>query len=327
MTRQSDVRRVMLLLLASGLTVCLFASCIGLPHARGPVGRFTIVALPDTQNYTANKSGGTSTIFVAQADWIVSNRVDRNIAYVAHLGDITEDGGLNRWEWQNATNALYRLENPTTTGMPSGIPYGVAVGNHDIRNSGSELYDEYFGAQHYRGRTYYGGHWDGNTESFYDLFSADGMEFVAVSLTYSAGSNSNLMSWANQVLKSHADRQAIVFTHSLIMPGDPGAWTPEGQPIFDALKGNPNLFLMLCGHRHGAGIRREQVAGRTIYILLSDYQAGRHGGDGYMRVMTFSAADRKIRVDTCSPVLNAWMSGASNSFSLAWTPARLGSGR
>src|SRR6476646_52856 len=100
---------------------------------------FTFVALPDTQYYVSHLNGGLPAMFTSQTDWIVANRSIRNIAYVAQLGDCVENGdnGGNNAEWLEATNALYRLEDPITTSLPFGIPYGVAVGNHDQSPNGS----------------------------------------------------------------------------------------------------------------------------------------------------------------------------------------------
>jgi hypothetical protein len=119
---------------------------------------FTLVVLPDAQFYTANKNGGKSEMLVAQTEWIVSNRVSRNIAFVTTEGDISNDGGKINAQWERATNALYRLENPARTGLPDGIPYSAVVGNHDAHYGGTAKFNEYFGTSHFAGRRYYGGH-------------------------------------------------------------------------------------------------------------------------------------------------------------------------
>jgi hypothetical protein len=108
-----------------------------------------------------------------------------------------------------------------------------------------------------------------------------------------------------KVLHGHADRQAIVVTHSLLNPAPwpiPGSWTPEGPPIVAALANNPNLFLMLCGHRHGEGRRRVIVGNgpRYIDIVLSDYQSYANGGDGYLRLMESSRSPGRTHLN-CAP--------------------------
>ena len=128
--------------------------------ARNPGPDFTVAALPDTQYYSSSMNGGSPAIFAAQTDWIVANRAASNIAYVAHLGDIVNYGDTNRGveeltAWRNVTNALYRLENPVTTGLPSGIPYGAAVGNHDQSPNGNpdgttRYYNQFFGVPHFQ---------------------------------------------------------------------------------------------------------------------------------------------------------------------------------
>src|SRR5205814_6302013 len=81
---------------------------------------FELIALPDTQFYVSSLNGGVPEMFYSQAEWIITNRISRNIAYVAQLGDITQNGdvktsGSNLTEWRNSTNAMYRIESPTRT--------------------------------------------------------------------------------------------------------------------------------------------------------------------------------------------------------------------
>ena len=284
-----------------------------------PATDFTIVALPDTQMYTAELNGGTPAMLQAQTEWIVTNRALHNIVYVTMEGDISQDGSAKQTQWQIATNALYRLEDPVRTGLAQGIPYGVAVGNHDTYNGGTMLFNRYFGTDHFAGRAYYGGNYGGNNDSHYDLFSAGGMDFVVLSLTFSAGGDRGIMSWANGVLQSNATRRAIVVSHSLLNPADwptPGPWTAEGPAIYNALSNNPNLFLMLCGHMHGEGRRQEPGNGRTIDLVLADYQSATNGGNGFLRLLEFSPSNDQIRVHTYSPYAGQSMTSTNSDFTL-----------
>ena len=51
---------------------------------------FSLVLLPDTQNYTREIYGATRDIFTAQTQWIVDHKDELNIAFVLHEGDITD---------------------------------------------------------------------------------------------------------------------------------------------------------------------------------------------------------------------------------------------
>jgi hypothetical protein len=302
--------------------------------APAPGADFTLVVLPDTQFYSQTYSN----LFFAQTDWIVANRAASNFAYVAHVGDLVQSGdhGGNDNEWQNATNALYRLENPATTGLPDGIPYGIALGNHDQGATGNgsatdttTFYNQYFGTNHFLGRSYYGGNYGTNNDNHYGLFSASGHDFIVIYLEYDAtmtSTNNAVLNWANGLLQSYSNRKAIVVSHYLINSYTAGSsFGTQGQTIYNALKANANLILMLCGHvnPNGYGRRTDVFNGNTVHTVLADYQDTGSGGDGWLRLFTFSPANNSIRSTTYSPWLNQYQTGANHQFDLAvaLTPA------
>ena len=293
-----------------------------------PVGPdFTVVALPDTQFYSSSLNGGSPAIFKAQTDWIVANTAARNIAFVTQLGDCVQNGdnGGNDVEWRVATNALYQLENPLTTLLDFGIPYGVAVGNHDQSPVGTAtgtttFYNQYFGEAHFLGRPYYGGHYGSNNDDHFELFEAGGIKFIVIHFEYDTAmaTNSLELDWADQLLKTHSDRQGILVSHWIMNSGESGSFSTQGQAIYDRLKVNPNLFLMLCGHvnPNGEGKRADVYNGRTVHTLLSDYQDRVNGGNGWLRTLEFSPANSVIRVRTYSPTLVQYETDANSQFDL-----------
>ena len=109
-------------------------------RAKGTAGaNFTLAALPDTQYYTSRTTATSlsacptyASIFNAQTQWIVDHRTTNNIAFVSHLGDMTETGNndTDDSEWTVGDAAMKKLEavNPPA----GGIPYGFAPGNHDL---------------------------------------------------------------------------------------------------------------------------------------------------------------------------------------------------
>lgn len=278
-----------------------------------PEKDFTVVALPDTQYYSEKYPK----IWAAQIDWIVANRKNLNIVYVAHLGDITQNGDEKPEEWPIATDALYRLENPTATGLPEGIPYGVVPGNHD-HLGGSKEFNKFFGVDHFAKRPCYGGHFGTDNNSHFDKFTASGLQFIVLYIDFDFDKldYAPIDAWADEVLKAHAKRRAIVVSHDLLAVN--GTFDPRGHAIYENLKGNPNLFLMLCGHNHGEAYRYDSHEGLGVMTCLSDYQRTPEGGGGFLRLYRFSPAENLVRVQTYSPWLNEYMTGPGSQFAFGY---------
>jgi hypothetical protein len=272
---------------------------------------FTIVALPDTQYY----SQLYPVIFQSQIDWIIAHRADQNIVYVAGLGDIVNDGDAQPYEWLNATNALYRLDSPDLTGLPDGIPYGTVPGNHDHGNGygGTTLYNTYFGVDHFISRPWYGGHLGNDNQNHFDLLTASGLDFIFlyIDFDYQFIDYTQIDPWSDRVLKAYASRRAVVITHDLLAIS--GAQDPRGYAIYNNLKGNDNLFLMLCGHNHGQYYRSDTNGTHVIATCLSDYQNLAQGGSGYLRLYQFSPSNNVIHVSTYSPYLDQYLGTFNDS--------------
>jgi hypothetical protein len=294
-------------------------------------GDFAIAVLPDTQYYLAQAQlGGTFDMFKAQINWIQQNQQKENIAYVAHMGDITDHGDnpiTERSEWYLAKTALYGLENPVS------IPYGLSVGNHDQYPSQYAVtgtttnYNKYFGVKHFEGRPYYGGHYGANNDSHYDLFSAGGVDFIALFLEFDSHNEdqAKLYGWANDMLKENLSRKAIIISHSILHfnpvtgnNSEPAPFNAEGKAIYEALKGNSNIFMMLCGHvgDNGEGYRVDTFNGHTIKSFLSDYQSRPNGGNGLMRLYKFSVKNNTLSVRTFSPYAKVEETDADSQFTV-----------
>jgi len=306
---------------SQAMTVKLF----GRKKANTGTSKFVVIGLPDTQYYTSHLNGGTNEIFKAQTQWIADHLADSNIVYVTQLGDCVENGnnGGNDIEWKRADTAMKKIENPNVP-LLHGIPYSICVGNHDQGtiynpNSPTTFYNQYFGEARFSGRSYYGGHYGDNNDNSFTFFSAGGINFIHIALEYNDNNNSNgqgsntdvetlqlVLNWTDSLLKAHPTRKAILSTHQLMGTGNPGNWQGGGQKIYDDLKDNPNLLLMLCGHVSGQGRRTDVFNGNTIHTILSDYQSGyTNGGNGYMRVMQFDPANNRMTVRTHSPTAGA----------------------
>ena len=283
----------------------------GRPQATAPQD-FTVVVLPDTQYY----SESFPATFAAQTQWIMDNRDTLNIEYVAHVGDIV-NVATQIYQWDNANAAMSLLETPVA-GFPHGMPYCPSVGNHDIASGNTTNFNDYFGVSRFQGRTYYGGHFGSDNDNHYNLFSAGGMDFIVVSLEYDTTPDQPVLDWADALLKANPNRRAIVATHYGVGTGNPAAFGTQGQAIYDNLKDNPNLFLIVCGHICGEGQRADVFEGRTVRTILTDYQCRTGGGTGWLRTMTFSPANDTISFKTYSPTLNQSETDADSQFTLPY---------
>ncbi len=288
------------------------------PVAPGP--DFSVVAIPDTQYYSQGSPGRANTVtveqlvgtFGTQTQWVVDNKASRNIAFVSHMGDIVENGnfGGNPIQWERATAAMGNLEKPLAALRAYGIPYGVAPGNHDIDPIGNydtgstAFFNQYFGTSRFAGRDYWGGNYGSDNTNNYQLFSASGLDFISIHLAYDTTQNQPILDWADALLKAHPHRRAMVTSHYIIGQGNPATFGAQGSAIYNGLKDNPNLFLLMCGHIHAEGRRSDVFEGRTVYSVLSDYQGLANGGNGFLRTFTFSPANNRIRVESWSPTLN-----------------------
>jgi hypothetical protein len=270
---------------------------------------FTIVPIPDTQHYTGELKDGTNEFLKNQISWIATNTSNRNISYATQLGDCVEHGhnGGNDIEWRRADTAFSYLEDPVTTGLPEGIPFSISVGNHDQTgignpNGNTTFFNQFFGFARFGSRSYYGGYYGNNYDNHFTLFSASGYDFIEVSLEFDPFVNMLVLNWADSILKAYPNRKAIVTSHYILELNS--TFSFQGQAIFDNLKNNPNLFLLLCGHVHDEGLKRDTVNGRVITTVLSNYQTRSMGGNGWLKLLEFRPEMNKIFVKTYSTALD-----------------------
>ena len=272
-----------------------------------PSPEFTVVLIPDTQNYTLPMNGGNIGMFTAQTQWIVNNRVSRNIVAVGGLGDITNDD--SPVDYAKADTVYGRLEDPVTTGLPDGIPYVPIMGNHD----GSSNFNAVFGVSRYSGRSYYGGHYGSNNDHSYILFSGGGLDFIMVGLSWAP--SLAVLTWAHDVIASYPNRRAIVVSHAIVSYGNPGAWDPDGLAIYNALKDLPQLILMGNGHHLTEGRRTDLLPnGNPVTSRCSnDHSRTDDGGNGILRYLEFVPSLNVVRARTYSPYSNVWEADADSS--------------
>jgi hypothetical protein len=268
---------------------------------------FTVVVLPDTQYY----SQSYPEIFDCQVQWILDNLEPLNIVFVTHLGDLV-DVWSDEQAWQNANHSMSMLD--------GAVPYGVLPGNHDGISVSGDLryYDKYFGYVRFENYGWYGGAYQNDNANSYQLFSGGGDDYLIFHLQYDP--SDAVLSWANKVIDNYPDRRVIITTHEYMGAHFFPSLTLEiGETIWNKLVKlhGDQIFLVLCGHLSLEQNRTDTtVDGHNIYQMVSDYQSRENGGDGWLRIMTFSPLQDKLFVKTFSPYLDEYEQDENSEFVL-----------
>ncbi|MEC5126643.1 metallophosphoesterase [Verrucomicrobiales bacterium BCK34] len=292
-----------------------------------PDGSFTIIVIPDTQHYLGtgtkmtphSKEPLTNPVFDRWTDWIVENLDRQRIAFVSHVGDIVDKNNPEQWA----------LAGAMMDKLHGRIPYGISVGNHDMKSSGdSSLFQKTFPKSRFAGFDWYAGCFEkpedftaisGNNANSFQLFEAEKVKFVFLHLECNAPDD--VLAWADSILEKHQDRHAIVTTHMDLGPrekpktNDEFFSLPKGRMLWKKVHGargntsqemwnkcfskHKNLFMICSGDQsrtQAFRLKSKGVHGNTVHALVSDY-----GEDG-LRAMRFIPADNLIEVRTWDPI-------------------------
>lgn len=282
---------------------------------------FTVVLLPDTQNYS-EKYPET---YLEQTRWVAGNIENENIRFVIHLGDIVQNSDREE-EWRNADLAHRVFDEAVPP-----VPYSVVPGNHDVVHRGdittweTDLFEKYFGPQRFTSREWYGGGMKGFNSSNYCFFEGGGVKFMVLSLNFAPGEE--IIEWADSVLADHKNLPVILVTHAhLNMRGRMNHPMPYGLDGYagvrlweNFIRRHENINLVLCGHVTGAN-RLESVNdfGKTVNELLFDYQGEENGGNGWLVKMRFLPGEDRIDLTTYSPILGRTWESPHHTFSLEY---------
>ena len=326
---------VLLGVLGSIAIALSFSGCrafTGLHQGEG--SSFSIVLMPDTQNYTDSSFGGQPQYFFDQTEWIKKNKKNLNIVMVAHAGDIVQNPEKVP-EWEVADEAFKTIDKE--------VPYILCLGNHDIRDDQGthtddrdSLLNEYFPPNRFTDNPIYRHCFGadplthfmepGKSDNYYLYFEGGGRPFLIIALEFKP--RDETLTWAGQVVAAHPDHRCMVLTHGYLNTngtrGMGGYAIPGNQPqdIWDKfISLHPNIFLVLCGHALGEAVLTSTGrAGNTVHQVLADYQndyIGK-GGHGYLRIMTFNPTKKEIETLTYSPSLDAYLTREKSQFTLEY---------
>jgi PKD repeat protein len=300
--------------------------------ATSPAAPFTVVAVPDTQNYTYS---GRTAILNQHLQWVADSRTQLNTAMVTELGDLVSTYTSDA-QWQIISNAFKILDD-------AGVPNTVVGGNHDFdpATGAFPLYDTYFPPSRYTGASWtpstarYGGYLgqnlfgpdpvDRRNMDNFALFSAGGIDWVMLNLEWEAPSYA--MEWAAKVLDAYPDRLAIISTHAFVAENGnrstiterTGA-TPPDTIWNNLVKTHCTVRLVLNGHYHNSTgeARRSDLnnCGNTVHQVLSNYQDRVNGGDGWLRYYTFDPVADTMSAKTYSTRLNQFETDDNSQFTV-----------
>ncbi|QDU76813.1 Calcineurin-like phosphoesterase [Bremerella volcania] len=292
-------------------------------------GSWTLALLPDTQVYSLRYPG----LFSTQTAWLRAHAKQRNIQYVLHLGDITNNN--TRKEWERASESMRLLDDQ--------VPYALVGGNHDYGPSGDAstrktFLNEYFSFEKMAEMPGFGGAFeDKKLDNTFHLFEVAGQKWIIIALEW--GPRDEVIAWANDVMKRHADRRGILVTHAYMYsdsrrydhtdPSHPNHWNPhnyrtprpvnDGQQLWDKLVRKHNFVFTFNGHvlNDGTGYRADRNdQGQLVHQILANYQMRELGGEGYMRLLEFDPDGNTVHMMAYSPLHDSYMLAGDHTFTI-----------
>lgn len=284
---------------------------------------WSLVVLPDTQIYADRYPKHLD----HQVDFVLRHAESNHVAAVLHEGDVTNDNSDAQWE--RAAHALRRLQGQ--------VPLVMALGNHDYGEKGSG------GDRTTRFHRWFPFDSFTSVRAAFERERADNALHVVSTpegswhvLALEFGPRDEVVAWAKEQLDAHPSTPTIVLTHAYLYSDhtrydrrrDDQRWAPqlygvartqsvnEGQELYEKLIAPcPQVRFVLCGHvlNEGTGLRTDsRPDGTRVHQILANYQTRSEGGESYLRLMTFTEGE--VRIRTYSPALDCELDDARNHF-------------
>lgn len=306
------------------------------PFAPSPDAVWSMVVIPDTQNYVARPNDYQR--LVGQTNWVKNNQDAFNIQVVLQEGDIVNrnsgtaaNGVTAVQQWQNARDAFAVLNGV--------VPYIMSTGNHDYGTTNSQTRDTKFNTYFKAtdnplvnpatGGILKGTMTPGELQNAYFEFTApDGRDMLIFSLEFWA--RNNVVNWAKSVAQQaeYSDHTAVLLTHAYLNSGN-GYWTAgsnaypmeggnDGQDLWNKLvKVAGNFEMTFSGHVGGDGVgyrNSQSDSGDAVHQMLLNSQFETNAGNGWMRILEFLEDGETVRVRTYSPHFGLQRTGGAHDY-------------
>ena len=301
---------------------------------------FSIILIPDTQNY-ARKPKGDSNTYSKQMKWIKDNEKKENIRAAIHLGDITDNNTTAQWEVADYAHKNF-IDKST-------VPYSISTGNHDYKGSGGygrgrTQIDKYFGESRFKGKSWY--HSSPYVGNSYITFAVGNIKFLVLALEFSA--RKDVICWADELLKKYPDHHVIVETHNYLTHNSStdgsaysgSAYLPDatngasgGELYNELVARHSNVFMAVGGHVGDTEWRQKTAFNKNIVTeMLVDYQFDApcdkskpslctdhckhvpNAGNGWLRQLIFDPKTNKVTAKTFTVLGDSSFAGNTKQF-------------
>ena len=236
--------------------------------------KFSIAMIPDTQNEVQVLYPGSTARRLndwrirMRNQWLVAQREPLKLAFVGHTGDLVNWGETEVPEAPQYAEHQYKI---AAAGMDvlgaAGIPYSIALGNHDTRavcaggsacpNQSahanvrlSTVFNQYFAGKF---TALAGQMTAGELQNHYSLFEAGGLKWLALVVEFMP--RQEAVNWAREVVAAHPRHNVIVMTHAFldgggnVIAGNDGYGDKSPAHLWDtALKMYANVRFVFSGH-------------------------------------------------------------------------------
>jgi len=310
------------------------------PFAPTPGARWSMVVLPDTQNYS--KSSRDMPLFFQMTNWIKDHRETYDIGLVMQVGDLVNNNNnspsngdlTGDQQWANARAAMSVLDGH--------VPYIITLGNHDMGTTNAQTRDTQFNTYFNpsqnplndpaQGGILKGVYQPGRLDNaYFELIAPDGRKLLVFALEFLP--RQGVVNWANQIagLHQYKDHTAVLLTHTYLnwnnnLTADSstsygvanGGDFNNGVNLWNELvRLQANFEMTFSGHVGGDGLSYVPAtgnAGNTVHQMLLNAQFETNGGNGWFRLVEFLDDGKTARVRTFSPFLGYARDDAANDY-------------
>ena len=262
--------------------------------------------------------------------WLIENRKALDLRFVAQVGDLTNWGWLVPAQLKKASDAFGLLED-------AGMPYSIAVGNHDTRAVGWNGHGGYGGSAYVENpeclrrfsaaecktpvllrRTQEinavfnagrfgkvaGAFEAGKIDNLYSTFFAGGKNWLVLDLEI--WPRASVVAWANRVVEQHPEYNVIVNTHAYTdwrnnVADSPATARPRRSGSgTSSSRSTANISMVLCGHAGKVGMRVDTgAAGNKVVTFRQTFP--RTDLDNPVRLVTIYPVAKAIDTEIYAP--------------------------